>query len=267
MSRYIPTTLLLIAISLSLFASESKVSIAFWDVESLYDTIPSPNYYDDDFTPSGRGNWGKERYEHKVENIAAVIDSMRLPIIILYGVESRGVSGDIVMASQEDYSFIHKKGNSLNGLGFTLLYFGDILFIDRVTLRGDMLIVEGEVYGEELTIVATTSGRYLDEVESINPNSKAVLMGRYTQEQIEHLPLSDLLVEHEKRGYGNISTSKGWRVEDRVAVTPSLSGAVGGIYIKEWLLTRDRVAPLATFDGRRYLGGYSSHLPIFIFFE
>ena len=87
-------SILLSAITIQLSA-QPRVGFAYYDVDRAYDTSPSPFYDDSAFTPSGRYQWNSERYEHKIKGIAAVVDSMSLPIIALYGVENEQVVRDI----------------------------------------------------------------------------------------------------------------------------------------------------------------------------
>jgi hypothetical protein len=92
------TLLLLILISaLHLYAQRPcSFGIAYYNVDNLYDTIPSPFYNDQAYTPKGEKHWDSERYHHKIENITQVIDSMSMPLVALYGVENKQVVQDIV---------------------------------------------------------------------------------------------------------------------------------------------------------------------------
>ena len=42
-------------------------SIAFYNVENLFDTIDDPNTYDEDFTPKGRNHWTRNLLTQKVK--------------------------------------------------------------------------------------------------------------------------------------------------------------------------------------------------------
>ena len=48
-------------------------TIAFYNVENLFDTINDPKTWDDDRTPKGRDRWTSVIYEKKLKNIAKVI--------------------------------------------------------------------------------------------------------------------------------------------------------------------------------------------------
>lgn len=114
---------------------QRPVGIAFYDVDRIYDTLPALFYDDADYTPEGRLRWTSERYTRKIRNTAAVIDSMALPLVALWGVENEQVVRDIAAACEGEYSYLHRTLNSLDGMDFALLYYGD-LFSQPTTNRG-----------------------------------------------------------------------------------------------------------------------------------
>lgn len=103
---------------------QRPIGIAFYDVDRIYDTVPALFYDDADYTPEGRLHWTAERYARKIRNTAAVIDSMALPLVALWGVENEQVVRDIAAACRGDYSYLHRTLNSLDGMDFALLYYG-----------------------------------------------------------------------------------------------------------------------------------------------
>ena len=56
-------------------------TIAFYNVENLFDTIDDPKTYDDDRTPNGRDKWTEEIYLKKSKNIARVISEIGKDIV------------------------------------------------------------------------------------------------------------------------------------------------------------------------------------------
>ena len=121
------------------------VGIAFYDVDRLYDTVPALFYDDSDYTPEGRLRWTAARYERKIRNTAAVIDSMALPIVALWGVENEQVVRDLAAACRGDYSYLHRTLNSLDGMDFALLYYGDLFYPVYDESGRGYLYVEGEL--------------------------------------------------------------------------------------------------------------------------
>lgn len=66
-------------VNLSWGQSEKKYiarTIAFYNVENLFDTINDPKILDDDRTPTGSDRWTSEKYNSHVNNIAKVISEI-----------------------------------------------------------------------------------------------------------------------------------------------------------------------------------------------
>lgn len=126
--------------------AQPRTGIVYWDLDHLYDTVPALFYNDTDYTPSGRLAWDTERYRRKIRHTAAVIDSMRMPLVALWGVENEAVVRDIAAACKGDYSYLHRTLNSLDGMDFALLYYGDLFepLYDEPGRR--YLYIEGLLY-------------------------------------------------------------------------------------------------------------------------
>lgn len=125
--------------------AQQPVGFAYYDADRLYDTVPALFYDDSDFTPQGRLRWTAERYARKIARTAAVLDSMRMDIVALAGVETEAVVRDLVVACREDYCYIHRTFNTFDGLDIALLYHGDRFFSDRIEQGRGWLYVEGEL--------------------------------------------------------------------------------------------------------------------------
>ncbi|MCQ2239095.1 MAG: endonuclease [Bacteroidaceae bacterium] len=58
-----------------------------------------------------------------------------------------------------------------------------------------------------------------------------------------------------------------WNTLDHLIVTGNMLPARGRVFMPEWLLEKDNTyggyKPFRTYQGPRYLGGYSDHLPVF----
>ena len=138
-----------------------RTGFAFYDVDRLYDTLPSPFYDDTDFTPQGRLKWDTERYRSKIRRTAAVIDSMALPLVALYGVENERVVRDLAAACRGDYSYLHRTLNTLDGLDFALLYYGDRFFPHRTEPGDRTLYVEGTLGRDTVGLLLVRDRRML----------------------------------------------------------------------------------------------------------
>ena len=102
--------------SLGAIHAQQRTGFAYYDLDRLYDTIPSLFYDDTDYTPEGRLRWSGERYRAKVERAGAVIGRMAMPLAGVYGVENEEVVKDLVRASDLPYSYVHRTLNTLDGM-------------------------------------------------------------------------------------------------------------------------------------------------------
>jgi hypothetical protein len=50
-----------------------EISVAFYNLENLFDTENDPNKDDDEFLPGSDSQWTPERYNKKLANMASVI--------------------------------------------------------------------------------------------------------------------------------------------------------------------------------------------------
>lgn len=111
--------------------SKSKsLSIAFYNVENLFDTIDDPNIYDEKYTPESELNWDLEKYTHKLNQLSKVISSIDtlndFPAIIgLSEVENLDVVKDLVrnpLLKKANYKIIHKDSPDERGIDVAMLY-------------------------------------------------------------------------------------------------------------------------------------------------
>ncbi|NDW19689.1 endonuclease/exonuclease/phosphatase family protein [Dysgonomonas sp. 216] len=107
-------------------------SVAFYNVENLYDTKRDKSIEDADFTPQGAKKWTNDKYEKKIENISEVLaklgnNTKRLqPCIIgLAEVENRAVLEDLIHSKnlkKNNYKIIHRDSPDKRGIDVALLY-------------------------------------------------------------------------------------------------------------------------------------------------
>lgn len=262
----VATTLLALQ---SLHAQHAKsFGIAYYNVDKLYDTLPSPFYDDRAYTPKSRLSWNSERYCKKINNIVSVIDSMSLPLIALYGVENEQVVKDIVRASKNDYAYIHKNADSYNGLDFALLYFGDVFFPSRYIGWKGALYIEGEVNNTPLTVIISHGCKSLGVLlnkETTPLDSKIIILGEVGKLNFNKLNLHDALLHAETQGRGNRILQGVWEMHDRI-LTNITNFSTADVYARSWLFDSFGY-PLPSYKGGKYVGGYSSWLPIYIYFE
>jgi exonuclease III len=106
-----------------------KFTIAFYNVENLFDTINNQGNRDGEFTPENKLNWNTEKYQHKLNGIAKVLAAIGqedLPAIVgLAEIENSGVLQDLIdktSLSEGKYQFVHYESPDERGIDVALLY-------------------------------------------------------------------------------------------------------------------------------------------------
>lgn len=250
---------------------KSPAGIAFCDVDRLYDTLPALFYDDSDYTPEGRLKWNSARYERKVRQTAALIDSMGLDIVALWGVENEQVVRDIAQACRGDYAYIHRTLNSLDGMDFALLYYGDRLYPGRVETGRRFLRIEGEIDGEEVCLILCADPRMAEwvvrDVRAEAPGRKVLLMGRTAMAHPERLGLLDATARAALAGRGNRRSTRGsrWEMYHRILADTALRFGACDVYARRFLLDERLGTPVPTYSGRLYRGGLGRSLPVYIY--
>jgi len=102
-------------------------------VGNLFDTVNSPLFEDDEFTPSGTKAWTYDRYEKKINDLTRVLLSIpgkELPALIgLTEIENRSVLEDLVDQRglrNGEYEIVHEDGQDPRGIECALLYRPDL---------------------------------------------------------------------------------------------------------------------------------------------
>lgn len=107
-------------------------TIAFYNVENLFDTQNDTLVFDDDRTPAGRYRWTLERYQNKIAALAYVLirigRSMRNgppDVIGLCEVENASVLTDLIQHQEFkkfEYAIIHQDSPDERGMDVAFLY-------------------------------------------------------------------------------------------------------------------------------------------------
>jgi hypothetical protein len=177
--------LLLVIITLfsvdSLFGQEKKFkvhTIAFYNVENLFDTKDDPAINDEEYTPAN--GWTEDKYKRKLNNLERVISEIGTneqqtnpPVILgVCEIENRVVLEDLIKQPKlaaKDYGIIHYDSPDGRGIDVGLIYQKNhfkptssssipliVLNIDgsgkRVYTR-DQLLVSGYLDGEEMHFI------------------------------------------------------------------------------------------------------------------
>ena len=154
-------------------------TIAFYNVENLFDYEDDPLIFDDDRTPQGKDHWTQEIYEAKLANMAKVISEIGADVtgtspalIGVSEVENRRVLEDLLNQEplvNKDYGIVHFDSPDRRGIDVALLYqkgvfiptnyksYELIIFDDedrskRIYTR-DQLLVSGMLDGEKISVI------------------------------------------------------------------------------------------------------------------
>ncbi|MFH2141104.1 MAG: endonuclease, partial [Bacteroidota bacterium] len=111
------------------YNSNKNFTIAFYNIENLFDTILSSDKGDSQFLPDSEKKWNSERYNQKIENIAKVIslinENENPEIVGLCEVENRLVLQYLVQnkyIKNSSYKIIHEESPDSRGIDVALLY-------------------------------------------------------------------------------------------------------------------------------------------------
>lgn len=157
--------------------NEQAYTIAFYNLENLFDTKNNPNTLDDDFTPKGRKNWNNYRYKNKIRKLGNVIAqlgterSFHTPAIIgVVEVENQAVLNDLVTSNnlkKHNYGTVHYDSPDERGIDVALLYKKELFELLHsenfpLYLEGsngerdytrDVLLVKGNLNGELIYVL------------------------------------------------------------------------------------------------------------------
>lgn len=155
------------------------LTVAFYNLENLFDHEDDPLTFDEDRTPEGRDHWTEEIYQKKLKNMAYAISRIGIdqaqnpPVLVgLCELENLRVLEDLVkepVLQEQQYGIIHYDSPDRRGIDVALLYqpqyfiptnsvSQELVLYDsqkpkkRIFTR-DQLVVSGFLEGEEVHII------------------------------------------------------------------------------------------------------------------
>lgn len=157
---------------------EKKVkvlTIAFYNIENLFDTIDQPDVDDAEFLPSGVNKWTPDRYMMKLDNMAEAISQVgsdvtkNAPVVLgLSEIENRSVIEDLINTEKlkpYHYEIAHYDSPDERGVDVGLIYQSEWFKMTssksfRLNIPGepefltrDQLLVSGMMDGEEMHFI------------------------------------------------------------------------------------------------------------------
>lgn len=194
----------------------SLYSIAFYNLENLFDTIHDAGKDDYEYLPNGKNKWNSLKYEAKLKNMSEVLGFLstdKLPmgpaLIGMSEIENRNVLEDLLKQpalSTRGYKIIHYEGEDKRGVDCAFFYnpkFFDLqesklvpyVYVnDTVHKTRGFLIASGMMAGEKMHFIVShwpsrgaaspARERAAEQVRAIKdsllnafPDSKVVSMG------------------------------------------------------------------------------------------
>ena len=168
---------------LCVFGQEAQqyqmLTLAFYNLENLFDTENDPITYDDDRTPDGKDRWTQEIYTDKLANMAEVIaqigpEEAQGPPAILGVAEIENLkvlqelTGQEVLRSAH-YGIVHYDSPDRRGIDVGLLYNTQVFQVinskvfelelydtereDKRIYTRDQLLVTGNLAGERMHVI------------------------------------------------------------------------------------------------------------------
>ena len=198
---------------------EPAITIVFYNVENLFDTIDTPDVIDEDFTPTGKLNWNASRYQKKLKDLVKVLSSASgssYPAAIgLCEIENRAVVEDLMKTAEfnkMNYRVVHEESADDRGIDVAFAYNPKVmseLYHEKMRVRfdfdskaktRDILYIktlagkdtlhffvnhwpsrrEGQEESEKRRLVPAQMLRAkTDSLRKVNPKAKIIIMGDF----------------------------------------------------------------------------------------
>ena len=336
--------ILLAIISLNTVAQEKRNfkihTIAFYNVENLFDTINDINK-NDEASPIMEMKFNRsEIYKKKVKNMASVIEDIgsdlvnKSPSIVgLSEVENRNVIEDLLNTKHllnKNYDIVHYDSPDERGIDVGLIYNKDVFKVNSTksheliiydnnsskrNYTRDQLVVSGLLDNELIHVIvnhwpsrsggeersragrmaaAELNKKIIDSLQNKYKNAKIITMGDFNDDphddsmkkilnakkHIEDVKTNGIYNPMEvilsDQGIGSNAYRDVWQLFDQILVTePFLNKKYdsyqfykAGIFNKSYLINkagRYKGYPFRSFSWGSFTGGYSDHLPPYIY--
>jgi predicted extracellular nuclease len=189
--------------------AQQTQTIAFYNVENLFDTIDGSND-DAEFLPGAESKWNTEKYQTKLQHIRQVMTDLQMPMVMgVCEIENKAVLQDLI-AQEKRYGIVHYDSPDARGIDAALLYRKDLLKLKasgniRFTLPGDTIPTSRDIvwakfqYQKETIYVvvnhwpsrrggadesaprrlkaAEMAADFISKIEKNEPKAKIILMG------------------------------------------------------------------------------------------
>lgn len=201
------------------YSRDDILTVAFYNVENLFDIVNDPNTNDDKYTPGGSFNWTVKRYFKKLQKISYVISqigkkhSSESPVLVgLAEVENVNVLSDLVAQKHLHncgYRYVHFESKDKRGIDTALLYrdrFFEPVATESIQFNflneqgefdhtRDILLVSGFLNNELVHVIVNHwPSRREGELESREKRIKAANVVKEVIEQIRQKDLDAKII-------------------------------------------------------------------------
>lgn len=124
--------ILIILLALLILSSSCKThesTIAFYNVENLFDTLDDQQIRDEEYLPSAEKQWNSSKYQNKLDSLSKVISMLGKDggpqVLGLCEVENKAVIQDLILNSKlkkSKYQIVHKDSEDGRGIDVALIY-------------------------------------------------------------------------------------------------------------------------------------------------
>ena len=308
--------------------SYKTFTIAFYNIENLFDIENDPYTNDDDFLPNSAKRWTAKRYRNKLIKLGLVISKIGSPehesppnLIGLAEVENREVIDDLLNSTylkDIPYGAVHYDSMDERGIDVAFLYHKETFeLLNSETFSvylendegirdytRDILLVEGLLNGSKVYVfvnhwssrregqketefkrlaAAETLVRAIDGIRSSDSEAQIIVMGDFNDNPSNK---SIQILEKESQLFNPFSTvwtnKKGslnhdfeWELFDQILISyPFLDSSGKSLNFDSADVFNDKFVtqyhgkykgqPFRTYVGKRYMGGYSDHFPVYV---
>jgi len=237
----------------------------FYNVENLYDTINDPKINDDEFTPSGKVPWTKERLETKIKHTAQVITdiiSPAMPDLIGFAeIENKMVLEMLTSSaclSKTKYGIVHYDSPDERGIDVAILYnpatfkvisseplhvtlpdndlTRDILYVKGKLNSGEMINVfinhwpsrrEGsEISASKRLAAAKVLRAKIDEIQKLDKSANILILGDFNDEPSDKSITEGLKALNPEQAISNNNLYS--------LLYPQFKKGEGSLFYKDW---------------------------------
>ena len=303
-------------------------TVAFYNLENLFDTHNDNYTLDEDFTPQGAKRWTPKRYKSKLKKIAKTVarlgegETSSPPVIVgVAEVENKKVVQDLIAIDplhKIDYGCVHYDSPDERGIDCALIYHRKHFIVEysepinllvyqedgTLDATRDILYVKGLLNNEPVHIfinhwpsrrdgdvqteykrikAAETLLTFMSKIEETDPDPNYIVMGDFnddpksksiktlTENKGLYNPMEKLLTPER----GSASYKRAWLLFDQIMISHSFlnfekgthSFAHANIFDEHFLKEykgKYKGSPYRTYAGKKYLGGYSDHFPVYV---